>query len=62
MQAAYNVTFPVGMTFPMGIVDNLFTTEFTTEEDLQALSARLRAMVTEAIRHGATMALAGTQV
>ena len=48
MQAAHNVGFPV---------DNLFT-----EEPFRALLAHLRAMVTEAIRQGATMALVAAQL
>jgi hypothetical protein len=48
MLAAYNTAFPVRT------MDNLFT----AEEHLRALPARLRAVVTEAIRHGAATALA----
>ena len=42
--------------FPVGKVDNLFT----AEEHLQALSARLRAMVIKAISQGVAMVLATT--
>jgi hypothetical protein len=44
--------------FPIEEVDNLFI----VEEHLQALPARLRAMVTEAICQGATMALVAAQL
>jgi hypothetical protein len=44
--------------FPIEEVDNLFI----VEEHLQALPARLRAMVTEAIFQGATMALVAAQL
>jgi hypothetical protein len=33
-QATCNVTFPMGVTFPLGTVDNLFAIEFTIEEHL----------------------------
>ena len=46
------------MAFPVGRVDNLLA----TEKHLQALSARIRAMGTEAIRQGATTALAAAQL
>ena len=49
VQAARNTRFPM---------DNLFT----VEESFRALSACLRAMVTEAINQGATVALAAAQL
>ena len=52
MLAACNAAFPVGK------VDNLFTTEV----HLRALPAQIRAMVTEAVRQGATMTLATAQL
>jgi hypothetical protein len=42
------------MAFPIRKVDNLFT----AEEHLRALSAPIRAVVTEVIRQGAATALA----
>jgi len=50
--AACNVAFPVGR------VDNLLA----AEEHLQALPARIRAVVTKAIHQGATTALATAQL
>ena len=44
--------------FPIGKVDNLFA----AEEHLQALLARLRAVVTKAIHQGASTALATVQL
>ena len=44
--------------FPLGKVDNLFT----AKEHLLALSARIRAVVTKAIRQGAAIALAAAQL
>ena len=52
MHAAYDAAVP------MEIVDN----PVTVEEHLRALPARLRAMVTEAVRQGATMVLADAQL
>ena len=50
--AAYNAAFPVGT------MDNLLA----AEEHLQALMARIRAMVTKAVRQGSATALAATQL
>ena len=44
--------------FPVGRVDNLLA----VEEHLLALSARIRDVVTEAVRQGAAMALAAAQL
>jgi hypothetical protein len=52
MLASYNVAFPVRK------VDNLFT----AEEYLRALSAQIRAMVTEVVHQGAATALATAQL
>jgi hypothetical protein len=42
VQATCNVTFPMGATFPVGTVDNMFAIEeFTTKEHLRSLLARL---------------------